>query len=87
MKIEKRCVSGEQLLSHMLDMHPEWDRTFEFESHLYIVLVSGNSSHTRLNIDRGYIPIFNLKSRTVRAIPSDTVVLPRECTVYSGPFK
>ena len=45
-----------------------------FENHVYRIIESGTSKYTELDVDPGYVALFNVKSRTIRAIPSNSIV-------------
>ena len=86
MRIEKKARATERELRYLMHETNGWDRTFEFEGHTYVLIAKGNSQHTELTYSNGFLPVFNLKSRTIRALEDTTLVTPRDCTVYSEQF-
>lgn len=48
--------------------------TIFFEGHNYQIIQKGTSKNTRFGVDAGHVALFNVKSRTIRAIPWATEV-------------
>lgn len=57
------------------------DQVFEFENRVYCRIGNSDSAFTQLHVTGGLVPIFNLKSRTIRAVSPDIDVVPLECEV------
>ncbi len=86
MKIEKKALDSQKTLHHLMTETMGWDHTFEYEGRNYVLIAKGDSQHTTLRCDLRFYPVFNLKSRTIRALPANTVVYPKDCTVYVEGF-
>lgn len=61
-----------------------WDRTFEYDGHTYAIISKGDSQCTRLTTNDGMVPCFNLKSRTIRALPLDEEIRPLRSEVHTA---
>lgn len=60
------CVTAQQAL----DQHS----CFRLNGHTYAFLTKTKSQYTELEIERGYLPAFNLKSQTLIGVKSETLV-------------
>lgn len=46
----------------------------KMDGHYYILISKGDSQNTGLTISDGHVPLFNIKSRSVRAVKYGTLV-------------